>query len=109
LPEPPLLELSVAGLRTFVAKQPLPRRLTDRELQQIRRPVLLLFCGESPVNDTRRASQRSDRLIANVTSELIPDAGHMLPVEQPELFTDRVLSFIHDVEARQPNGTDREP
>lgn len=108
LPAPPLLELSVAGLRTFVAKQPLPKRLTDQELRQIPRPVLLLFCGESPVNDARRASQRAGRLIANVTTELVPDAGHMLPVEQPELFTARVLRFIHDVDTQYPNGTDRE-
>ncbi len=100
LPAQPLLELSVAGLRTFRAKQPYPKRMTDDVLRMIETPTLLLFCERSPVNHAQRARERSRRLIANVETEVIPGAGHMLPVEMPELFTTRVLRFIRNIDTR---------
>lgn len=99
-PGQPLLELSVAGLRTFRAKQPYPRRMTDDYLREINTPALLLFCARSPVNHARRAAERSRRLISSVETDIISDVGHMLPVEQPELFTSRVLRFIDDIDTR---------
>ena len=45
------------------------------------------------------AEPRPERdLIAGVTTEVIPDVGHMLPVEQPALFARQVLDFIRDVD-----------
>ena len=88
IPDEPLLELSVAGLRTFRAKQPFPKRMSDDDLRAIRTPALLLFCGRSPVNHAHKAAQRSRDLIPDATAEVIPDAGHMLPVEQPAVFAE---------------------
>jgi pimeloyl-ACP methyl ester carboxylesterase len=98
--EQPLLDLSFAGLRAFRAKQPFPKRLSDDDLGQIRVPTLLLFCERSPVNHAVQATERSLRRIADVEAEVIPGAGHLLPVESPKLFTSRVLDFIHSVDGR---------
>jgi pimeloyl-ACP methyl ester carboxylesterase len=98
-PEQPLLDLSVAGLRTFRGKQPFPRRMRDPDLRAIKTPTLLLFCERSPVNHALRAAQRSRRLVANATVEVIPDAGHMLPIERPDIFNSHVLNFIDGVDA----------
>ena len=106
-PRQPLLDISVAGLRTFVGKQPFPKRLTDDELRRVRTPALLLFCERSPVNRAPRAVQRSCDLIEGATAEVVPDAGHMLPVEKPALFTDRVLDFVHEVDGRSRAATAR--
>ena len=94
VPGQPLLDLSVAGLRTFVAKQPFPKRMTDEELRRITVPTLLLLCARSPVNDAQRAAQRARRCIAEVEVDVVADSGHMLPIEHPEQFTQRVLSFV---------------
>ena len=99
VPAEPLLELSVAGLRTFIAKQPYPKRMNDEALRTITTPTLLLFCEHSPVNHARRAMGRSRDLLANGVAEIVPHVGHMLPVEQPDLFTRRVLTFIDHVDA----------
>jgi pimeloyl-ACP methyl ester carboxylesterase len=99
-PAQPMLDLSVAGLRTFRAQQPYPRRISDEDLKAIGIPTLLLFCGSSPVNHAPRASRRARDLIAGVVTEVVPDAGHMLPVEQPALFAGRVLGFIDDVDSQ---------
>ena len=58
-PGQPLLDLSVAGLRTFRGKQPFPRRIQDTDLRGVQTPTMLLFCERSPVNHAQRAAQRS--------------------------------------------------
>jgi pimeloyl-ACP methyl ester carboxylesterase len=100
VPEQPLLDLSIAGLRTFEAKQPFPKRLTDEELGRISAPTLLLLCARSPVNNAQRAAQRARRCIAEVEVDVVADSGHVLPIEHPELFTQRVLSFVDGLDAR---------
>ena len=104
LPSQPLLDLSVAGLRTFRAKQPFPKKLTDDDLRRIDLPTLLFFCSRSPVNDARRAAERSRRCMPNVEIEVVADAGHMLPVELPARFTERVLQFVDGIQAG-PSGS----
>jgi pimeloyl-ACP methyl ester carboxylesterase len=94
IPGQPLLDLSVAGLRTFVGKQPFPRRMSDEELRSINLPTLLFLCECSPVNDAQRAARRARRCISKVEVEVVADSGHMLPIEHPEQFTQRVLSFV---------------
>jgi pimeloyl-ACP methyl ester carboxylesterase len=102
VPAQPLLDLSVAGLRTFRAKQPFPKRQTDDDLRSIDLPTLLFFCGRSPVNNAACAAARARQYISNVEVEVVPDAGHMLPVERPAFFTERVLRFIAGIDARAP-------
>jgi pimeloyl-ACP methyl ester carboxylesterase len=72
MPAPPLLDLSFSGLRTFVAKQPYPKRMTDDNLRAITTPSLLLFGERSPVNHVRRAAERAKRLLPNVAVDVIP-------------------------------------
>jgi pimeloyl-ACP methyl ester carboxylesterase len=102
--EQPLLDLSVAGLLTYVGKQPFPKRLTEDELRAIHTPTLIFFGEKSPVNRAHHAVARSHDLIADLATEVVPDAGHMLPVEQPTAFTNRVLGFIEEID-RRPRRT----
>lgn len=99
VPRQPLLDLSVAGLRTFEAKQPFPKRMSDADLHSITLPTLLLLCERSPVNDAQRAADRVRRCIPNCEVEVVADSGHMLPIEHPELFTQRLLSFVDALDA----------
>jgi pimeloyl-ACP methyl ester carboxylesterase len=97
---PPIVDLATAWFRTFVLKQPFPGRLSDEELRSIRTPMLLLFGERSLVTDAARAVDRARGLIANVDAEIVADAGHMLPIEKPDLFTRRLLAFIDGVDRR---------
>ena len=76
--------------------------MTDDQLRTITAPTLLLFGEQSPVNHSRRAADRSRRLLTDVAVEIIPGVGHMLPLEQPDLFTHRLLSFVDGVDVRLP-------
>ncbi len=99
MPDQVVLELSVAGLRTFIAKQPAPKRMTDVDLRTLTTQALLIFCDNSPVNHAQRAAERSRRCVPGAETLVVPDAGHMLPIERPELFTETVLAFIDRVDA----------
>ena len=60
--------------------------------------TLMLFGACSPVNRAERAVRRAKTLIPSVRCEIVPDAGHMLPVERPEVFAARVLEFVRAVD-----------
>ncbi len=94
LPPEVIVDLSVAGLRNFVLKQPFPKRMSDEELASIACPTLLMIGDRSPVTNAARAIERVQRLMPNVQVEVVPDAGHMIPVEHGSQFNDRVLRFI---------------
>jgi pimeloyl-ACP methyl ester carboxylesterase len=98
LPDQPLLDLSLAGLRTFIGKQPRPRPLSDTELASIKIPMYLMIGGRSPLTDASRAVDRVCELIPHVVAEIIPDVGHMLPTEEPDMFNEHVLRFIDVVD-----------
>ena len=48
----------------------------------------------SPVTNTERAVERVRALVPGVEVEIIAGAGHMLPVECPQEFDDRLLRFV---------------
>ena len=98
VPTQPLLDLSIVGLRTFVGKQPFPKRMSDEELLSIRVPTLVILCECSPVNTAQRAADRARRCIPEVQVEVVANSGHMLPIEHPDQFTRRVLSFVEGLD-----------
>ena len=99
-PPPVIADLAIAGLRTFALKQPFPKRLTDQELSAIAVPTLYMLGDRSPVTNSARAVERVESLVPGVQVEVVAGAGHMLPVECPEVFNDRVLRFVDDVTRR---------
>jgi pimeloyl-ACP methyl ester carboxylesterase len=97
-PPQPVLDLAIAGLRSFKSNAPRPKKLDDDELHSVRTPTLVLLCEHSPINHPRRAAERARRLIPDVDVEVVAGAGHMLPVEQSREFTSRLLAFIDRVD-----------
>ena len=68
-------------------------QVTDR-LSEIRAPTLVLV-GELDLPDFRLIA---DILAANISTarqEIIPDAGHLLNLEQPQAFNRALLGFLH--------------
>ena len=44
--------------------------------------------------DPQAAIDRATRLMPDVRAELIPEANHLLPMEQPEAVDTRILAFV---------------
>jgi pimeloyl-ACP methyl ester carboxylesterase len=81
----------VAASMGFRRRLPVPAVLSDEDLAKLTPPTLVLLGERSQLYDPAALAQRL-RQFANV--ELVPGAGHDLPIYDPELVIDRVLAFL---------------
>jgi pimeloyl-ACP methyl ester carboxylesterase len=70
-----------------------PTLFTDDELRSLGMPVLLLIGDHDVVNDGRSV-ERAERLVPDLTARVIPEAGHTLTMDQPELTDGIILEFL---------------
>ena len=81
--------LAMAGKILF----PIPNRRVSKRLYRVSAKTLVLW-GEADRLIVPAYAQRWARLIPGATVQMIPDAGHMLPYEQPETFVDALVRFL---------------
>ncbi|QUH23785.1 alpha/beta hydrolase [Methanobacterium alkalithermotolerans] len=94
--EPPIefVELMDVVNRHFKPKMVFPTVYSDPELQNIKNPTLLLMGDQEKIYPPLKAVKRARKLIPNVKSEIIIDAGHILNMEKPEEVNSRVIKFL---------------
>jgi pimeloyl-ACP methyl ester carboxylesterase len=71
-----------------------PTVFTDQELKQIDLPTLLLIGSAEKIYHPRKAIERAQRLMSDLTFEIIPNAGHLLIMDRPEIINARILKFL---------------
>ena len=71
-----------------------PTVYADEELKQIEMPALLLIGAGEKIYNPKKALDRAQRLMPNLTAEIIPNVGHTLNMEQPETINARILKFL---------------
>jgi len=71
-----------------------PTVYTDEELMQIELPALLLIGAGEKIYNPQKAIDRAQRLMPDLTAEIIPNVGHTLNMEQPETINARILKFL---------------
>lgn len=71
-----------------------PTVYADEELKQIKLPALLLIGEKEKIYNPKKAVQRAQRLMPDLTAEIIPNVGHTLNMEQPETINARILEFL---------------
>ena len=81
--------LAMAGKILF----PIPNRRVSKRLYRVTAPTLVLWGGADKLIVPAYA-ERWARLIPGAQVQIIPDAGHMLPYEQPEIFVDALSRFL---------------
>jgi len=74
------------------------KNLSDEELvEKIEAPNLLLIGDKEYIlGSPTSAIERAGRLLPNLEADIIPDAGHLLSLDQPELVTARILEFLRE-------------
>lgn len=72
----------------------LPPVCTDEALQQIKAPTLLLLGDHEIIYDIDEAIDRAKNLIPTIETAVIPNAGHVLSLDQPDLVNRRILAFL---------------
>ena len=81
--------LAMAGKILF----PIPNRRVSKRLYRVTARTLVLW-GEADRLIVPAYAERWARLIPGATVQTIPDAGHMLPYEQPQAFVDALARFL---------------
>ncbi len=72
-----------------------PKVYSDKELQSITNPTLLLLGDQESIYSPLKAVKRARKLIPNLKSDIILQAGHILNMEQPEMVNSKVLKFLN--------------
>lgn len=78
------------------ARRPIvtPTTMSDEQLRSIRVPSLLLVGENETVGSASKAMRRLHTVAPQIKAELIPGAGHDLPIARRELVIQKVLEFL---------------
>jgi pimeloyl-ACP methyl ester carboxylesterase len=68
----------------------------SEHISEIRQPTLII-CGEDDKMTPLRSSQFLSSSIANATLEIIPHAGHMVMLEQPQAVAEALARFLSSI------------
>lgn len=82
---------SLASLGKFI--WPLPDKGLKKRIHRIAAPTLVLWGAQDRLNPPAYGQAFQSRL-RDATLQTVPDAGHMLIVEQPDAFADAALAFL---------------
>jgi pimeloyl-ACP methyl ester carboxylesterase len=56
----------------------------------------MLGARDNVIGNARVVGNRAKRQISNVQVEIIPEAGHMMSTERPEVVSTRILRFLRE-------------
>jgi pimeloyl-ACP methyl ester carboxylesterase len=90
----------------YVRGLPPDHVLTDDQLRALSAPVLLLLGARSSLHDPAAVRVRADALMPNAHSEIVPGAGHALPIERPELTATLISEFVQRHRTKEPASDD---
>ena len=92
--EEPFIQLMEEVTRYCTSAIMFPTVFTDDELKQIDLPVLLIIGAKEKIYHLQKAIERAQRCLPDLTTEIIPEAGHLLIMDQPEFINTRILTFL---------------
>lgn len=92
LREDGLVRLMRAGW-SFRRRVLIPPRYTDEQLRELSVPVQMLLGARSTLHDAQAVAARLADVVPSWRVEIVPGAGHSLPVEAPDLVAERILTF----------------
>jgi len=93
----PVIRQLIVGARSLNSRlRVFPRHFSDSELAEIRAPVYLLLGEKEVCNNPHSAASRAQRVVKDISVEIVPNAGHMLVMERPEVVSPRIAAFLRD-------------
>lgn len=93
-PSDPVLEQMVVGVPEMRELMSVRPSFRDEELGTLSLPVLLLVGEREIMYSPQAALERARQIIPGIQAEIVPNAGHMLNGDQPEIVTRRILKFL---------------
>ena len=90
-----LIDDAMLGLKCFKMKMLVaPTVLTDEELEGIGVPTLIIVGEHEKIYSPMDAVKRLNSIAPQLKTVIIPNAGHDLPISQPDLVNDYIIGFL---------------
>ena len=89
-----LMRMLRLGAFGFTANLVRPDPLTEAQLRSIAAPVLLFVAEHSEAFSPTDAARRAEAFIPDVEVDIVPDAGHALPLTHTDHVAERMLDFL---------------
>jgi pimeloyl-ACP methyl ester carboxylesterase len=71
-----------------------PFHLSSRRLRLIKAPTLVILGGKDGLVGSATAAAKRARNIPNREIEILPQAGHIMSVDEPEFVGERIVNFL---------------
>jgi pimeloyl-ACP methyl ester carboxylesterase len=71
-----------------------PFHLSGRTLRLIKAPTLVILGGKDALVGSATAAAKRARNIPNCEIEILPQAGHIMSVDEPEFVGERIVNFL---------------
>jgi pimeloyl-ACP methyl ester carboxylesterase len=92
--EDPVYEQMIIGMTNMRNVSFMRPVFMDEEFKHMNVPALLLIGDHEIMYKPGKALDRASQLFPNLKAELIPNAGHVLNKDQPDLVNKKVLEFL---------------
>jgi pimeloyl-ACP methyl ester carboxylesterase len=93
-----LLDDDIMGMAAvtvgFRRRLPVPPPLTDAELTAVTTPALILLGERSQLYDASLVARRIRSLMPAAHVQVVPGAGHDLPMYAPDALAERAVAFM---------------
>lgn len=93
----PLIDQMMLGATSFKPQElsfGVVQIFSDEELRQMDKPTLLLIGDREKIFNPKLMVERAKQLMPNLEADIIPNAAHLLPIDQPEIINARMLAFL---------------
>ncbi|MDB5023276.1 MAG: hypothetical protein JWP78_1031 [Mucilaginibacter sp.] len=71
-----------------------PKEFTEDELSQVKTKTLVMIGEHEPNYDYKDALQRAEKFMPDVTGFMIPNAKHLVNIDQPEIVNKKIIEFF---------------
>ena len=71
-----------------------PFHVPGRRLERIKAPTLVLLGGKDGLIGSATSAARRARHIPGSEVEILPNAGHVMSIDEPDLVGDRIIEFL---------------
>ena len=68
-------------------------QFSDKDLRSLKIPVLVLI-GDHDIVNSEKIFKKAHKLLPNVETAVIKDAGHFLSIDQSEIVNKKVVEFL---------------
>jgi pimeloyl-ACP methyl ester carboxylesterase len=97
----PLVDNKPVMSMTFLGQRTHPFRLraeqfSDNTLRRVTKPTLVLLGAKSEIQQSAEVAERLRASMPHANMEIVPGAGHALPVSHADLVTNRIETFLRE-------------